>query len=122
MIAMRNSVNQIYKNNPKAGMCEPMIEMPDEGRLSAMSTTMTRQLTSSMKMERKSVQKMPKFTGPHVAGFAVDKQHMPVVTNDSHCANTNNGFARKPCGGFYFHWISLASMPVYSLAKSKKFI
>lgn len=63
----------MYKNNPKAGMCEPKIEMPEEGRLSAMSATMTRQLTSSMKKERKYVQKRPLFTGPHVAGFAVEK-------------------------------------------------
>ncbi len=42
MIAMRNSVNTMYMNNPKAGMCEPKIEMPDEGRLSAMSFTMTK--------------------------------------------------------------------------------
>ena len=34
MIAMRNSVNQIYKNNPKAGMCEPMIEMPEATEIS----------------------------------------------------------------------------------------
>ena len=103
MIAMRNSVNKMYVNNPKAGMCEPKMEMPDEGRFSAMTATMTRQLTSQMTRERKVVQKMPEFKGPHVAGYAVDKQHMPVCTNDSHSANTNNGFARKPCGGFFAH-------------------
>lgn len=33
-------------------------------------------------------------------GFVVEE---PVVTNDAHNGATNNGFARKPCGGFYYH-------------------
>ena len=43
------------------------------------------------------------YGGPRIMGYAVDKQHMPVITNGTHSAQTNNGFARKPCGGFYFH-------------------
>ena len=43
------------------------------------------------------------YKGPHIAGYARDKQHMPVITNGTHSAQTNNGFNRKPCGGFYFH-------------------
>ena len=103
MVAMRASLNTMYKNNPKQGMCEPKIDLPDEGRLSALSVTMNKQLMKSVKQERKNVQKLPVFTGPHIAGFAVDKQHMPVVTNNAHTSNTNNGFARKACGGFYCH-------------------
>ena len=94
----------MYDRNPKRGMCEPNIDMPDENRLSTMSTTMNRQLQSSPKKERKSVQKMGSvYQGPHIAGYAVDKQHMPVITNHTHSAQTNNGFIRKPCGGFFFH-------------------
>ena len=37
-----------------------------------------------MKGGRKSVQISQPAKGPHVAGFAVDKQHMPVVTNETH--------------------------------------
>ena len=102
MVAMRYSMTNMYDTNPKRNLCQPKIDMPDEGRLSSMSNTMSRQLTSSMRSQRKSVQHLPKFNGPHIAGYGVDKQHMPVVTNDAHSANTNNGFARKPCGGFYY--------------------
>ena len=104
MMAMRNQVSMMYDRNPKRGQCEPKFDMPDEIRLSSMSTTMTRQVQSSLQKERKTVKKMGKvYNGPHIAGFSVDKQHMPVITNGTHSAQTNNGFARKPCGGFYFH-------------------
>ena len=57
-----------------------------------------------MKKERRSIMKIGStYSGPRIAGYAVDKQHMPVITNGTHSAQTNNGFARKPCGGFYFH-------------------
>ena len=88
MAAMKSSVNQMYKNNPKQGMCEPNVAMPDEGRLSSLSVMMSKQMNATLKSmktdKRKSVQikQPPKF--PHVAGFAVDKQHMPVVTNETH--------------------------------------
>ena len=103
MVAMRNSMNTMYKNNSKQGMCEPKFEMPDEGRLSALSVTMNTQLMRSVKKERRNVQKLPVYTGPHIAGFAIDKDHMPTVTNHAHSSNTNNGYARKACGGFYCH-------------------
>ena len=99
MVAMKTSINTMYKNNSKYGMNEPKIDMPDEGRLSAMSMTMTSQLKRSIKSGRKSVQHM----GPHMASAAKDKQMIFVVTNDAHNANTNNGFTRKPNGGFYYH-------------------
>ena len=38
-----------------------------------------------------------------MASAAKDKQMIFVVTNDAHNANTNNGFTRKPNGGFYYH-------------------
>ena len=41
MVAMKQSINTMYQNNPKQGRCEPKLEMPDEGRLSLMSMTMT---------------------------------------------------------------------------------
>ena len=103
MVAMKASMNSLYQINSKAGQCEPKIEMPDEGRLSSMSQTMSKQLTRTFRAQQSSVKTLPTFKGPHIAGFAVDKQHMPVVTNDAHCTNTNNGFSRKPNGGFYFH-------------------
>ena len=34
------------------------------------------------------------------SGFVIEE---PVVLNDAHNTMTNNGFARKPCGGFYYH-------------------
>ena len=35
--------------------------------------------------------------------FGIEKPLMPTVGNDAHNGSTNNGFARKPCGGFYMH-------------------
>ena len=103
MAAMRRSITEMYVPNSKRGGCEPTIEMPDDARLSALSNTMQRQMHSSLKQERRSIQHIPKaYQGPHIIGFPVDKQHMPVITNSAHTAQTNNGFARKPCGGFYY--------------------
>ena len=89
MAAMKNSVNTMYNNNSKQGMCEPKMTMPDENRLSSLSVIMSKQMNATLKSmngvkgPRKSVQvQAPR--GPHVAGFAVDKQHMPVVTNETH--------------------------------------
>ncbi len=73
----------------------------EEGRLSSMSMTMSVNLRKSLKAGRNSVQQS--YQGPHIAGHALDKNHMPVVTNNAHTTNTNNGFTRKPSGGFYFH-------------------
>ena len=42
MVAMKQSLNTMYKNNPKEGMCEPKIDMPDEKRMTAMSKTMSK--------------------------------------------------------------------------------
>ena len=53
-------------------------------------------------MKKSQAQPKP-YAGPHIAGFALDKNHMPVVTNDAHSTNTNNGFTRKTNGGFFFH-------------------
>ena len=104
MAAMRRSITEMYVPNPKRGACEPTIEMPDEGHLSALSSTMRRNVQTSMKKERKQINHIPKqYSGPHIAGFAMDKQHMPVITNSAHTAQTNNGYNRKPCGGFFFH-------------------
>ena len=47
MAAMKSSVNQMYKNNPKQGMCEPNVTMPDEGRLSSLSVMMSKQMKPS---------------------------------------------------------------------------
>ena len=68
-----------------------------------MSATMSKNMQRTLKKEKPVVNKIPAYSGPHIAGFGVDKQHMPVVTNTTHSANTNNGYARKACGGFYFH-------------------
>ena len=35
--------------------------------------------------------------------YVKDQRNMRVVSNDAHIGQTNNGFARKPCGGFYYH-------------------
>ena len=35
--------------------------------------------------------------------FGLEKPLMPTVGNDAHNTSTNNGFARKPCGGYYMH-------------------
>ena len=46
----------MYKNNPKQGMCEPKVPMPDEGRLSSLSVIMSKQMNAtlkSMKVDKK---------------------------------------------------------------------
>lgn len=42
MVAMKASLNTMYKNNPKQGACEPKMVMPDEGRLSSLSMLMSK--------------------------------------------------------------------------------
>jgi hypothetical protein len=96
MVAMRASVKEMYKNTVQAES-KPTAEA---GRISSMSMTMSSNLTRTLRAGRNSVQS---YQGPHIAGHALDKNHMPVVTNNAHSTNTNNGFARKPSGGFYFH-------------------
>eukprot|EP00354_Favella_ehrenbergii_P003754 CAMPEP_0170453938 /NCGR_PEP_ID=MMETSP0123-20130129/2362_1 /TAXON_ID=182087 /ORGANISM="Favella ehrenbergii, Strain Fehren 1" /LENGTH=65 /DNA_ID=CAMNT_0010716495 /DNA_START=136 /DNA_END=333 /DNA_ORIENTATION=- len=56
MVAMRNQVSVMYNRNPKHGACEPKMEMPEESRLSALSITMSRQVQSSLKKERRSME------------------------------------------------------------------
>ena len=88
----------MYKNNTEESTQKPSAE---EGRLSSMSMTMTSSLRKTLNAGRKSIQKQ--YRQPHIAGHALAKNPMPVVTNDAHSTNTNNGFARKQSGGFYFH-------------------
>ena len=52
MAAMRASVNSMYKNNPKQGMCEPKIAMPDAGRLSSLSYIMSKQMNATLKSSK----------------------------------------------------------------------
>ena len=73
MIAMRNTQTMLYDQNPKRGQCEPKFDMPDEGRLTNLSTTMTRQVQTALKKDRKSVQIGNVYKGPHIAGYARDK-------------------------------------------------
>ena len=96
MIAMKNSVTQMYAKGGEA-------DDQENGRISSMSMTMTKMLRKTLKTSEKQARAPKPYQGPHVAGFAVDKQVMPVVTNDAHSTNTNNGYARKGNGGFYFH-------------------
>ena len=53
MAAMRRSITEMYVPNAKRGACEPTIDMPDQDRLSALSSTMQRQMQNSLKNERK---------------------------------------------------------------------
>ena len=102
MAVLKRQINDTYVNNAKAGRCEPEVEAQDEGRISSMSMTMSEQVKREIRQQTSRVQR-PGYSGPHIAGFAPEKQHMPVCTNIAHSMNTNNGYSRKPCGGFYFH-------------------
>ena len=42
------------------------------------------------------------FIATHYKGVGKDN-FMPRIGNNSHCAGSNNGYARKPHGGFYNH-------------------
>ena len=95
MVAMRNSVNKVYKGDET--------EEAQDGRISSMSMTMSKSLQKTMKKVGQKQSQPKPYTGPHIAGFSLDKNHMPVVTNDAHSTNTNNGFTRKTNGGFFFH-------------------
>ena len=41
------------------------------------------------------------FKAAHISVIAAGRQHMRIGTNDAHNMKTNNGYARKACGGFY---------------------
>ena len=102
MVAIKNSLHTMHNATQAYGLSFPQSAQTDEGRLSTMSRTMSRQVKRTVKGERSSVLSSAS-QGPHIAGYGIEKQHMPVVTNDAHCANTNNGYSRKPNGGFYYH-------------------
>ena len=99
MVAMKASMGELYMKPAVL----PTTKNLEEQRISSMSMTQTANLKRSLQTTTRSTATLQPYMGPHVAGFGLDKNHMPVVTNDAHSTSTNNGFARKPCGGFYFH-------------------
>ena len=94
MVAMKKSVS--YAFNPES----PYTATAED---QAMTRTVSRGLTSSMRAQRKSKQQIIPYTGPHIAGYSIDKLTQRVMSNDAHSASTNDGFKRKDSGGFFFH-------------------
>ena len=45
--------------------------------------------------------KLPTYQSAFVAVVHGGRNHMRISSNDSHNMKTNNGYARKACGGFY---------------------
>ena len=43
------------------------------------------------------------YKGPFVGGYSAERKFLFKVSNNAHNASTNNGYARKQSGGFYFH-------------------
>ena len=101
MAAIRQTTMKMYNQNSKQGLCEPKISDYDDMKLTSLSTIMAAQLKADLVKGKRSP--LNPYKGPHISMYKKDKEHMFVCTNDAHCHATNNGFNRKPCGGFFFH-------------------
>ena len=91
----------MYNRNPKHGTNDPKIGKIDEGRLTNLSKIMLQQTLEDMKIGKRSP--LDPYKGPVVSAYLKDKNHMPICTNDAHSTTTNNGYTRKPSGGFFYH-------------------
>jgi len=63
-------------------------------------------MNAFLKVQLSKASQIKKFQGPSVTVHAAGRgkqNFMPRIGNNTHCAETNNGYARKGCGGFYNH-------------------
>ena len=70
------------------------------------STRMKAMMQRSQQNAKKLAQteeKQNAYKGPYMAGYVAERKFMQIISNQTHSASTNNGYARKPSGGFFFH-------------------
>jgi len=86
----------------KKRFARPYSFKPKPQEAPMMDERMARSHANAMRLTQSQLDHQ-NYKGPYIAGYSPERRFLSTISNQTHSASTNNGYARKQSGGFYFH-------------------
>ena len=80
--------------------CKKQSKKPEVTESDPRKTAMARSFANA---ERLAKLETSDYKGPYISGISPERKFMQKISNMAHSSSSNNGYARKQSGGFYFH-------------------